>query len=85
MPSEAVSKLLQEAEKLSDEERLELVIGLLERIRDSFTKAEQHYWQEIRGIAPDLLSEDAQEWVKKERLKADQGWQKAWGVSNENR
>jgi len=84
VPSEAVAKLLQEAEKLSDEERLELIISLLERIRESFSKSEQHHWQEIRGIAPDLLSEDAQEWIKRGRLNADRRWREAWGVSNES-
>lgn len=83
MPSDLVIKLLEEAEKLTEEERLELAIRLLERVHKSFARTKQHRWQELRCLAPKLLDEDAQEWVRQERLKWEQRLKRLWGVKDE--
>lgn len=79
MPSEALLRLLQEAEKLSDEEQLELMMRLLERFRFKIARPKYRSWLEIAGMAPyPLLDEDAQEWVSRTRREGDERRAKQW-------
>lgn len=79
MPSEAVAKLLQEAEKLSDEKQLELTMKLLERFRSKMMSPKYRSWLELAGMAPfPLLGEDAQEWISRTRREGDEMRMKQW-------
>ncbi|MCX7969160.1 MAG: hypothetical protein N3B10_11845 [Armatimonadetes bacterium] len=79
MPSEALVKLLQEAEKLSDEERLELVMRLLEQFRAKMAHPRYRSWLELAGMAPyPLLGEDAQKWISRTRREGDERRMKQW-------
>jgi len=79
MPSEAVAKLLKEAENLSDEERLELVMGLLSRLRYKVAQPKYRSWLDLAGMAPyPLLGEDAQKWISRTRREGDERRAEQW-------
>lgn len=79
MSSEALKKLLQEVEKLSDEEQLELAMELLGRLRSKTARPQYRSWREVAGMAPyPLLGEDAQAWISRARREGDERRAKQW-------
>ena len=70
----AVLELVNQAEKLSDSENIELVMALLELSRDKLTRQNSLVaWRDIRGIYPGYLKgEDAQGWVNRLRDEWDE-------------
>lgn len=67
--------IMDEASSLSQTEMLELIAYLAQRAQHTAVLKEpspEYSWQDIAGIAPDLLEGmDAQEWVNKIRK---EGW-----------
>jgi hypothetical protein len=67
--SSLLEQILQEIEQLSPEEQKQLSERLAERIKTFKTVGQpKRSWQELRGIAPNILGgKDAQEWVNELR------------------
>ena len=67
--SSLLEQILQEIEQLSPEEQKQLSERLAERIKTFETVGQpKRSWQELRGIAPNILGgRDAQEWVNELR------------------
>ncbi|MFA0752023.1 MAG: hypothetical protein SLRJCFUN_002426, partial [Candidatus Fervidibacter sp.] len=72
MASPSLAKVIQEVEQLSLEEQWELVLWLMERLRQRVI-ASRPRWKDLAGIAPDLLEGmDAQTWVSQGRRESDE-------------
>lgn len=72
--SPLLEQVLQEIEQLTIEEQLEVISHATEQVKRR--RLTQHNpkrsWQELRGIAPNLLNgQDAQEWVNQLRREQD--------------
>ncbi len=65
--------ILQQAEQLTPEERLELIRQIAEGLKSARTTPQKkRSWRELRGIAPDRLEgKDAQQWVNELRSEWD--------------
>jgi hypothetical protein len=72
MASSSLAKVIQEVEQLSLEEQWELVLWLMERLRQRVMASRPH-WKDLAGIAPDLLEGmDAQTWISQGRRESDE-------------
>ncbi|MFA0730925.1 MAG: hypothetical protein LKKZDAJK_002062 [Candidatus Fervidibacter sp.] len=72
MASSSLAKVIQEVEQLSLEEQWELVLWLMERLRQR-VMASRPRWKDLAGIAPDLLEGmDAQTWISQGRRESDE-------------
>jgi hypothetical protein len=77
MSSLTLNELMAQADRLTLDEQLRLAAYLVERARTGRTQRRK--WREIRGLAhPSLLGEDAQTWVSRSRLDADEQRQRQW-------
>ncbi len=66
--SPLLEQILQEIEQLSPDEQKQLSERLAERVKSSDMSQPKRSWQELRGIAPNVLGgRDAQEWVNELR------------------
>jgi hypothetical protein len=65
--------VLNQVEKLSAEERLELVQKVAEGLKSKpQSTSEKPKWADLRGMAPyPLMGEDAQQWVSRTRRESD--------------
>ncbi|EDZ92552.1 MULTISPECIES: hypothetical protein [Limnospira] len=73
--SALLKQVLQEIEQLTIEEQLEVISHATEQLkRRTLTQHNpKRSWQELRGIAPNLLNgQDAQEWVNQLRREWDE-------------
>jgi hypothetical protein len=61
--------ILQQAEQLTPEEKLELIQQVAEGLKsDRIGSQPKRSWRELRGITPNILGgKDAQEWVNELR------------------
>lgn len=77
MSSITLNELMAQANSLTLDEQLRLAAYLVERARVG--QVARRKWREIRGLAhPSLLGEDAQTWVSRSRLDADEQRQRQW-------
>jgi hypothetical protein len=67
-------ELVQQAERLSVSEQIELALRLMQNARATIDSGSVAYrWMDIAGITPyPLAGEDAQEWVSNTRHQSDQ-------------
>jgi hypothetical protein len=66
--------IMQQAEQLSADEQLQLLVRLAERLRWSYVPAVPQLpaWDGLRGLAPyPFLGEDAQAWVSRSRQESE--------------
>ncbi len=65
--------VLKQVEKLSAEERLELIQKVAEGLKSKpQSTSAKPKWSDLRGMAPyPLMGEDAQQWVSKTRRESD--------------
>lgn len=73
--SPLLKQVLQDIEQLTVEEQLEVISHATEQVkRRTLTQQNpKRSWQELRGIAPNLLNgQDAQEWISRIRREADE-------------
>jgi len=72
--SPQLQQVLQEIEQLTLEEQLEVISHTTEQLkRRAEGKQTKRSWQELRGIAPNLLNgKDAQQWVNELRDEWDE-------------
>ena len=73
--SPLLKQVLQEIEQLTMEEQLEVISHATEQLKQrTLTQLNpKRSWQELRGIAPNLLNgQDAQEWVNQLRTEWDE-------------
>lgn len=70
-----VIKPLPAAERLRLVEKIahDLLAPLAER-----QSSERYDWMSLRGISPNLLGEDAQDWVSRSRHEADEDRERQW-------
>ena len=69
-----LQRILQTVPQLSQAEMLELIAYLAQKAQQTATSQPTYYWQDIAGIAPNLLEgQDAQAWVNQVR----QEWHRA--------
>jgi hypothetical protein len=73
MSAQVLSRLLEEAESLTVDEQLQLVVQVAERARGACARPARDYkWEDACGAAaPSLLGEDAQGWVTRTRRESD--------------
>ncbi len=73
MSTKTLNNLIRQAESLTGDERLQLAIDLLKKVRKARGKPEPHRnWTELCGLAASpLVSEDAQKWVSSIRRDSD--------------
>ncbi|GAB4292732.1 MAG: hypothetical protein Fur0025_28580 [Oscillatoriaceae cyanobacterium] len=72
--SPLLKDLLQQAEQLSYEERLELIRGVAQGLKKSEAGVRaKPRWSDLKGMAPyPMMGEDAQEWVTRTRREGDE-------------
>ncbi len=72
--SPLLQDLLQQAEQLSYEERLELIRGVAQGLKKSDVGVRaKPRWSDLKGMAPyPMMGEDAQEWVTRTRREGDE-------------
>lgn len=74
MGKDGLSELKKKAEALDPEEKLQLIVYLVEQCRISCSGLRpRRKWSEISGAAPcPITGEDAQEWVTRTRKESDE-------------
>jgi type II secretory pathway pseudopilin PulG len=76
----ALLKIMQQAEKLTADEQLELAAKLIEQARKGAATARpRRRWLELAGAATyPMLGEDAQAWVSRTRQEGDDERESQW-------
>jgi hypothetical protein len=74
------NQLLQQAEQLTPEERLELIRQIAQGLKTSDTAVKaKPRWSDLKGMAPyPMMGEDAQEWVSRTRREGDDHRSQMW-------
>ncbi len=72
-----LQELMERAHGLTADEQLRLAAYLVERARRA-PRLVEYRWQDLAGLAPDLLDEDAQEWVSRNRREGSARREALW-------
>jgi hypothetical protein len=71
MSSSELTRIQEQAERLSPSEQIQLIEFLTEKLRQE-QSLKRYSWMKALGAAPyPLLGEDAQEWVSRTRQESD--------------
>ena len=80
MSTSAVLEIARQAEMLSPEDQLYLIVLLAGKAQRAYRpNGHGRRWREIRGAAPyPLVGEDAQAWVSRSRREDDESREQRW-------
>jgi len=80
MSTSAVIEIARQAETLTPDEQLYLIVLLAGKAQRAYrSNGQGRQWREIRGAAPyPLVGEDAQVWVSRSRRENDASRERRW-------
>ena len=80
MAYQDLAELMEKSNKLTPDEKLQLIAHLTNNMQDNGHQPQKRYsWHDIRGAVPyPFFGEDAQDWISRTRQEGDEERERQW-------